>query len=266
MRGASAGALAALTEKLGSSDTLAETGQTGAELFGAAAVLRSEPALRRIATDVTVPGEVKADLVTGIFDKSVGRRTLSVLTEAVQRRWTLSRDLPDVLDQLAVVATVRSAGAQGGNVGDELFEVRQLLDANPELRTALSDDSRSAEDRTALVHRLFGDQLLPASLRLLEQAVAGPHRTVDTALAAYQKLAADARGELIATVHSARELSSEEQDRLVRALSTQYDAEVHLHLVVDPALVGGLRVEVGDDVIDGTVSSRLDDAHRKLAG
>jgi F-type H+-transporting ATPase subunit delta len=41
---------------------------------------------------------------------------------------------------------------------------------------------------------------------------------------------------------------------------------VHLNVVVDPEVIGGIRVEIGDDVIDGTVSSRLDDAGRKLAG
>ena len=66
--------------------------------------------------------------------------------------------------------------------------------------------------------------------------------------------------------HVARELSADEQQRLAAALAKQYGRTVHLHVVVDPDVLGGLRVEIGDDVIDGTVFSRLDDARRRLAG
>jgi F-type H+-transporting ATPase subunit delta len=68
------------------------------------------------------------------------------------------------------------------------------------------------------------------------------------------------------TVHTARELSEADQQRLADALSKQYSTTVQLHVVLDPDLIGGLRVEIGDDVIDGTVSGRLDDARRHVAG
>ena len=67
-------------------------------------------------------------------------------------------------------------------------------------------------------------------------------------------------------MHTARELADSERERLAQALVAQYDTSVHLQVVVDPDVVGGLRVEIGDDVIDGTVSSKLEDAQRRLAG
>ena len=82
----------------------------------------------------------------------------------------------------------------------------------------------------------------------------------------YQHIAADAQDELLAVVHTARPLDVSEITRLTQALCKAYDATVHLHVVQDPDLVGGIRVEIGDQVIDGTISSRLDDARRRLAG
>ena len=67
-------------------------------------------------------------------------------------------------------------------------------------------------------------------------------------------------------VRTARELGDAELRRLSKALGKQYDTTVHLHVVVDPDLVGGLRIEIGDDQIDGTISSRIDDARRRLVG
>ena len=86
------------------------------------------------------------------------------------------------------------------------------------------------------------------------------------AVAEYQKVAASVQGERVATVRSARPLDEGDQDRLRTALGRQYGRDIHLNLVVQPELIGGMRVEIGDDVIDGSVASRLDDARRKLAG
>jgi F-type H+-transporting ATPase subunit delta len=188
------------------------------------------------------------------------------VADAASRRWVAGTDLPDALEQLAVTATVRSAGANGNQVGDELFAVRQLIEDNPALRGALADQSRSAEDRSALLLGILDGKTLPATTVLVGQAVIRQRGTVESALQEYLELAAAALDEVVATVRTARELSADEQKRLAAALGQQYGQAVQLHVVVEPELIGGLRVEIGDDVIDGTVASRLDDARRKIAG
>lgn len=258
-RGASAGSLASLRETLDDSTS-------GTDLFAVAAVLRSEPGLRRIATDVAIAPDAKAGLVREVFGGKVADGSGALVERAVQRRWTSARDLADALEQLGVIAVVRSASSDAGRLADELFGVAQLVKDNPDLRDALSDPSRSISDKGTLVHGLLDGKVLPATVTLVEQALAGTHRTVGVALNEYQRVAAEVHQERVATVRVARPLSDAEKERLGAALERQYHRPVHLNVVVDPVVIGGIRVEIGDDVIDGTVLSRLDDARRQLAG
>jgi F-type H+-transporting ATPase subunit delta len=264
LRGASAEAEGQLTSELEGSE--GDTQKLAEELFGAAAVLRGEAALRRIFTDASIEAAAKADLAGNVFGSALGDSALGLVKSAVQLRWTSPRDLADVVEQLGVLAAVRSAGSDGGRISDELFEVRRVIDETAGLRTALSDPTRSAADKSGLLRSLFGGKVLPSSQLLLEQAAAGTHGAIDGALESYQHTAAHANGEKLATVHTARELSEAERSRLADALGAQYGSAVHLQVVVDPEVVGGLRVQIGDDVIDGTVSGRLEDAQRRLAG
>jgi F-type H+-transporting ATPase subunit delta len=64
----------------------------------------------------------------------------------------------------------------------------------------------------------------------------------------------------------AQPLGAADEQRLADVLGRQYHTTVHLNVVVDPEVLGGVRVEIGDDVIDGTIASRLDDARRRVAG
>jgi len=267
LRGASADSLAALVADLRSaSGTLADAATTGEELFGVATVLRSEPALRRAATDSSVEADAKAALAESVFGKALGQGSLAVVIDAVRRRWTASWDLANALEHVAVVALVRSVGKAGDQISDELFAVTRLLEENPELRSALSDSSRTAEDRSALLTGLLDGQVLPATARLVEQAVASGSGSVERVLGDYQQIAASAQDEMLAVVRTAQELDKKDLERLSIALGKQYATTVHLHVVVDPDLVGGLRIEIGDDRIDGTISSRIDDARRRLVG
>ena len=268
LRGASADALAALTTELESvlSSSRASSAKVGDDLFSVATTLRSEGALRRFASDGSIPAEAKTGLVGQVFGGKIDDGSLAVLTRAVSSRWTAGRDLADTLDHLSVVAVVRSAGEDGGRLSDELFAFAQAVKANPELRDALSDPARSLDDKSTLLHGLLDGKALPATVSLTVQSLSGAHRTVGVALDEYQKIAAEVHGQGVATVRAARELSDAERGRLEEALSSQYGRPVHLNLVVDPSVLGGIRVEIGDDVIDGTVSSRLDDARRRLVG
>jgi F-type H+-transporting ATPase subunit delta len=287
LRGPSADALADLTEQLGPArgirasvarlasrvtghdeeeSTHADLAQVGDDLFAVAGVLRHEASVRRMVTDVSTEPRAKSGLVRQLFGGKISAKALDLVADAVERRWTRTRDLADALEHLGVVAVVGSTGDDAERLSDELFTVGQMLEREPDLRSALSDPARSTQDKAALLRSLLEGKTLPATLRLTEQALSGTERTVSIAIEEYEKIAADAHGARVATVRVAKELTAEDLERLAAALSRQYDRPVHLNVIVEPGLIGGMRVEIGDDVIDGTVSSRLDEARRRLAG
>lgn len=266
LRGASAEAMAELGDQLGKPATLGDAATMGEELFAVSRVLRADAALRRVATDASLPAEAKQGLARQIFEGKVSSATLALVVSAFGHRWTSQRDLPDVVERLGEIATARSTGAKATQLVDELFGVSRLLATNPDLRDALSNPGRSVEDRAALVDTVLGDKVLPATRTLTRQALNGTYGTLSAALEVYRTVVAETAGEGVATVRVAKPLTEAERDRLRKALSRQYGREIHVNELVDPTVIGGLRVEIGDDVVDGTVAGRLDDARRRLAG
>src|SRR3954447_15832783 len=187
LRGGSAEALTALTERPDGATGTNRAAALGDELFTVSQLIRTEAGLRRFSTDGSLPVEAKQGMVRQVFTGRVGDAALDLLNEAVSRRWTLSRDLADVLERLSEIAVVRSAGAKAGQVTDELFDVSGIVDGNPDLRSALSDPARSVDDKSELVDRLLGDKALPATVTLVKQALAGTYGTLTNALAAYRE-------------------------------------------------------------------------------
>jgi F-type H+-transporting ATPase subunit delta len=269
MQGSSGESLARLTAELGTAiEGGADGTAVGDSLFGAADVLRAQPALRRAVTDPSTAPEAKSALANGVFGSHLDQPANDLVVSAAKLRWARSGDLAVALEQLGAVALVKAAEAQGDGdrLEDELFQFGRAVTDNPELRDALSDPSRSVKDKQALVRSLLEGRVLDGSLRLAQRSVTGVHLTVTRALGEYAKIAAQARNRLVALVHAARPLAEDAQTRLGEALARQYDHPVHLNVVVDRSLIGGVRVEIGDQVIDATISGRLDDARRHLVG
>ena len=142
-----------------------------------------------------------------------------------------------------------------------------MIAANADLELALGSRLGGAEAKGALVERLLaGSTGAPATL-IISSLVRQPReRRVRQLLTRAMRIVSSQRGRVVATVHSATELSDAQRTRLSDALSRRYDGQVSLNVVIDPAVVGGLRVQIADDVIDGSISARLADLRQKLAG
>jgi F-type H+-transporting ATPase subunit delta len=269
MHGVSAESSVVVVQRLDASVRAgAEAGRVGADLFSVAALLDAEPRLRRVVTDPATAGTARAELLRSLLSGRIDAAAVDVAAAGAEQRWSASRDLGDSLEHAGVVAQVIAAeqAGQADELEDELFRFGRIVAVERELREVLTDRSVPVAYRRELVDSLLGGKATAPTVRLVEQALAGRHRSLAVALEVYQRVAAERRNRMVATVRVARPLPEDDKQRLAEALHRQYDRPVHLNVVVDEELLGGLRVEIGDEVIDGTVASRLDDARRRLAG
>jgi len=268
MLGSSGASIARLSDELGAViDGGADGAALGDGLLAAAEVLGSQAALRRAVTDPTTSGEAKSGLARTVFSGHLGDAATDLVASAVSGRWGASSDLPQALRELGVVAIVKAADAagEGDRLEAELFTLTRTVNDNADLRGALSDPARSVADKQALLRSLLEGKATAATVRLAEESVTGV-RTVAAQLEEYVRTAATARNRTVATVRVARPLGDEQADRLAAALGRDQDRPVHLNIVVDPGVLGGMKVEIGDDGVDGSISSRLDEARRRVAG
>jgi F-type H+-transporting ATPase subunit delta len=244
----------------------ADASSLGDNLFALALTLDGTHSLRRALTEPAVPGEAKTRLLRSLFEGQLGDAALQVAETAVGLRWSSTRDLPDALEQASVAAHV--ARADGENrldaVEDNLFRFGRIVEGNPALRDALGDSSTSLQGKRSLVADLLGDKVDATTATLLGQAVAGRHHSLTSVLALYQRVAANRRDSMIATVWVASPLGEDQRERLTSVLARDHSRPIHLNVVVDPSVLGGARVAVGDEVLDSTVETRLQQAQRRL--
>lgn len=274
MNGASREALAAARERLDAltDGTTVDASQLADDLAAVTALLDREVSLRRVLTDPARSGEAKAELVGRLLGSRVGGETVDLVSGMVRSRWSRSRDLVDAVEQLADTADLIVAERDGtlDEVEDELFRFGRTVASSPELRSALSAKVTDENVRTAkarLVRRLLADKAKPVTERLVARLVTHPRgRSLDGGLEALSLLAAERRNRSVAVVTSAVPLSDAQKRRLGAALAKLYGREMHLNLDVDPSVLGGISVRVGDEVISGTVASRLEEATRRLGG
>ncbi|MFY0406298.1 F0F1 ATP synthase subunit delta [Solicola sp. PLA-1-18] len=269
MRGASAGSLATVLSAVDAAvDGGADSSALGDELFAVAGALDGAPPLRRVLTDPSTDDAAKQGLAAQVFGDKVSSAAADVLSAAVTGRWGSSRDLPDALEEAGATAHVVGADQAGhlDDLEDELFRFGRVVAGDPELRRSLTDRSIPAAPKLQLVGTLLDGKASAGTVALARQAVLARGGSFERAVAQFGDIAAGRRSRLLATVRTAYELGEEEKERLAAALGRQYGRDVHVNTVVDPTVLGGIAVEIGDEIIDGTVAGRLEDARRRIGG
>lgn len=239
------------------------------ELFAVANLLAANAGLRRALTDPSRTGEAKADLVQRLLTGKVGGPALDLLAGLVRGRWGSPIDLVDCVEALAVSCVLAAAERADRleSVEDELFRFSRLVAGTTELRDAFSSRTEGDDRKAALVERLLAGKAAPETVRLATQAAVHPRglRT-ERALEAYVDAAAERRQQLVAHVVAAVPLTAAQRERLSATLRRTHGRPIRLNVDLDPEVVGGLRVQVGGELVDGTIAARLDDVRRRLAG
>ena len=157
-------------------------------------------------------------------------------------------------------ALLNVAAAEGSSreFEAELSQVAKVVGSSEELRTALSDGNIPAGKRQQIVEELLGGKASRVTTSLVSMIV-GAGRGADLSRIADRvvQLGAQQRGKVAAEVRSAVPLTDEQQARLAEALKTSTGKDVEVNVVIDPSVMGGLVTQIDDQIIDGSVRSRL---------
>ena len=268
MLGSSRESLAALRTSLDARSGEPGFAAVAGDLLAVASVLGREKSLRQTLADSGQPVETRQGIVRQLFGGQISETSVAVLGDVVAARWSDDADLVEAVERLGAQAAFVGADRDGSldRVEDELFRFGRAVDSSPELQMALTDPSLPADRKAALVQRLVGSQASPVTAQLLAHTAANLRGSQPAvAVQHLADLAAEQRRRVLAEVRSAVALTDEQSSRLAAALSTLQGRQVRLNVIVDPEVVGGIVVSVGDEVIDGSIASRLEQARRAVS-
>lgn len=239
------------------------------QLYAVAAVLDDNSQLRSTLADSGQLSTVRQSLIRDVLGGKVSDLTLDVVADAVDRRWSQDIDLVIALERLAAQAAFTVAEGNGtlDATEEEMFRFGRAVDASAELQMALNDPAQTPATKAAIVRDLLSGRATAATQQVLEATVGRPHgQRLDSAIDSLCELAARQRDRVVAEIRVAAPLTDEQSRRLVSALSTVSGRTVRLNVAIDPTVMGGVHVTIGDEVIDGTVASRLEQARRAVLG
>lgn len=271
MRSASREALRTLRRHqetaIGANPSARSLADLAGELYSVADLLVAQPRLRRALGDPATSPESRAELVGGLLAGQVSETAAAVVQGAVRERWSSPWDLTDALELGADDALFASAERDGvlDAVEDELFGFERALSGADQLAVLLDDQGADPVRRLALLDSVLGDKVHPTTEALLAHAVTSQRRR--SVLAAVDDLlehSAARRDRSVARVVSAVELTAEQQALLTTALSELYGQAISLRTAIDPAVLGGAVIRVGDELIDASIAARLTSARNAL--
>ncbi len=270
MQGASRRSLAQLQDRLVAAPAVVDGELLSAQLLSVAALSGREAALRAALTDPGAEPPARAAIARRLLEARIGAEALAVVLDAVSATWSAPRDLVQALETLGFTSAFLSAERAGtlDTVEDELFRFGRTVVGELDLRAVLDDGRIDGDRKVAILRTLLSARVRPVTLSLLEYLARHDRsRRFLAGVEVLSVLAAQRRDELLAEVSVAAPMEAEQERRLAQSLGRIYRrTRVRLQVAVDPALLGGAVVKVGNDIIDGTVADRLDQARRRLAG
>lgn len=265
MHAASRESLAALSQRLdaaigGDNVAVAQAAQTGSELFDIVEVLDSDRGLRVAVADTLATAEQRSGLVRSLFAGKVSETTLNLVVDAAAQVWSTPREMREGLVELGRRALLRSAEGQGQleTVESELFQLGHILAEQSQLEQLLADKAATPEAKRGLLASVLYGKVTSVTETLALQAVGRPSKRPADDIDSLSRLAAGLRNHVVARVTSATAVSDEQERALADKLGRVYGKAMSIHTVIDKSILGGLVIRVGDEVIDGSLSTNLE--------
>lgn len=249
-------------------DTREDAWRIGNELFTITKVLDDSIQLERALTDPSRPVADKVAVLKELLGDNAHPMTMEIMTDLVSRRWSRARDIANAVEDFGVDTMMYYADATDATlqVSIELSELHSALLNLPVVRAKLYDYQATSEARVKLFREVFsGKTLNKVTMRLAEHATCNLRRRryLETIQWLINKFSRH-MGESMVTVTTATPLKKEQIKRLVEVYSAKVGRQVHINSVVDPTVLGGMRIQVGDEVTDNTVVAQLQNLHRKV--
>lgn len=248
-------------------DSLAAQGakiapSVGEELLSACRLVGNSAQLRNTLSDPAIAAKEKSALVDKVF-AALGKESRSIISQLAKSRWSAQADLVAGIEELGLRALAVSAG--GVDIPGELFAFSQLVASNGELELAVSSKLGDPDVKVKVVAKLLKGKASPQSSAIIEHLVRfSMGRRIGASLNYAQEIVADQSATTIATVTVATRLSPAQEARLEKGLAGRF-GDLAIQQIIDPSVIGGVRVNVGGVVIDDTVASRLKDLKLQLA-
>lgn len=246
----------------------ATASEISTQLFFATEVFASKTALRRAITDPSRDIAAKSALIKELFGSKIGKEASDLISGVAALRWSASKDVIYVLEQLAIEAEASAANINNelDRLEDELFSASRVLVGSAEIRSALVGGA-GADLKAQLVTEILSKKASASTVKLVRALVTQRRgRSLESAFAEYMFGLANRRNRLIAVVRTAAPISDAQKVRLSGAIEKQVGQPIRVNIQVDPTIIGGVSIKFADELIDASISNRLAHAGRALAG
>jgi len=238
------------------------------EVLSIGTAISSSIQLRNILSDPSGENKSKQGALNAVFGKHVSKDALAFAQTVSGLRWSKGSDLVRGFQELGVyaVASIASKNSKLAALEDELFSVRQVIDSDHELQQAFSSRQADLDSKATLIETLTKGKLGAEAALLVKYAVLSiGAQKLSAVLEKIGKQVSEVASRLVATVTVAAPLSSAQLERLDTLLAKSYGQQLNLNVEIDPNILGGVKVQVSGEIIDGSVASRLNQAKLQLA-